>query len=1148
MQQHVFSTQPTYKVCVLIKPSSFKIEQLKQYYIDPAIRAGVNVNDFYGMTLEYLDKKPKAKDMDAYIQKLATIFVNLETQYIYCADSEYFKKLTGQKNSEACIGYAYPCKHSELQHIKVIYGINHSVLFYSPAQEENLNRTVQTLIDCLNLNLKPIGQDIFHKEIYPQDEVNIAACLGALHQHPALTVDIEAFSLDFFKAGVGTITFCWNQHEGIAFNADYAPVMTHDVSGTAIYGLNKPNENVRYFLRQFFDHYKGRLIAHNANYDFKVLIYTLYMKHPRDYEGMLKGIDTLCRLFDDTKIIAYLALNSTEEIKLGLKPLSQEFSGNYSLDAINDITRIPNEKLLRYNLTDGLSTWYVYNKYYPKMVQDEQEELYLTLMKDSIKLILQMELVGMPMSVPRIADAEYQLKVIKNDQLKIMAHNPHVLKALHLHKEATLENINSKLKKIKKDISHLDNLFFNPNSSKQLQTLLYDVMQLPVIDKTDTGLPATGGDTLEKLINHTNDQSKIDVINAIYEYGKAEKILSTFIKAFKQGRVKDDKDFIWLHGSFHLGGTLSGRLSSCVAEWTEVATQRGMIPISQLHIGDLVWTHKRRWQPVLDVVIKPVTPMVDITFCNGYTLTCTTAHKLRLPNGEWKTVQEIIDERIKNVDAEPREHIGNSCSVQSRPSNNACRDSFTTQYDQSQRHTYSENTHVVSRVCSEESPQIFNIERGGQKSYEGQDGGATSQVGGGMFRSQRLSNNTSQWGTSVCSPSTDGTGFGIDQTTRPIRGASCGQQSTEQLIGQFGFSDKPSTSHDSFTASNQCYGKIKEINPRGNLQVWDITVAEDHSYWAQGCFNHNSNPNMQNMPSGSKYGKLIKSCFVAPQSWIMCYADFNALEDRINTLLTKDPNKLKIFIEGYDAHSLRAYNYFPEAYVGVPNTLEGINDAVKTHKEWRNKGKEPTFAIQYGGTEYTLQQNCGFSPELAAKVYQNYHAMYAVSDKFMDEQIAIAARQGYATLAFGLRLRTPILARTVLGTRNTPYAAKAEARTVGNAVGGQSWGLLNNRALAAFMKTVWESEYRYDILPISMIHDASYLLIKDNLDVLNFVNDHLPKEMAWQEAPEIQHPEVGLGGALDICYQGWHQVLEIPNNASKAEIQEICLSAKEKFS
>lgn len=166
----------------------------------------------------------------------------------------------------------------------------------------------------------------------------------------------------------------------------------------------------------------------------------------------------------------------------------------------------------------------------------------------------------------------------------------------------------------------------------------------------------------------------------------------------------------------------------------------------------------------------------------------------------------------------------------------------------------------------------------------------------------------------------------------------------------------------------------------------------------------------------------------------------------------------------------------------------------------------------------------------------------------MDEQIAIAARQGYATLAFGLRLRTPILARTVLGTRNTPYAAKAEARTVGNAVGGQSWGLLNNRALAAFMKTVWESEYRYDILPISMIHDASYLLIKDDLDVLNFVNDHLPKEMAWQEAPEIQHPEVGLGGALDICYQGWHQVLEIPNNASKTEIQEICLSAKEKFS
>ena len=41
----------------------------------------------------------------------------------------------------------------------------------------------------------------------------------------------------------------------------------------------------------------------------------------------------------------------------------------------------------------------------------------------------------------------------------------------------------------------------NPGSPKQLQNLLYTWMGFKVIDKTDTGLPATGGDTLKKLLN-----------------------------------------------------------------------------------------------------------------------------------------------------------------------------------------------------------------------------------------------------------------------------------------------------------------------------------------------------------------------------------------------------------------------------------------------------------------------------------------------------------------------------------------------------------------------------------------------------------------------------------------------------------------------
>lgn len=51
---------------------------------------------------------------------------------------------------------------------------------------------------------------------------------------------------------------------------------------------------------------------------------------------------------------------------------------------------------------------------------------------------------------------------------------------------------------------------------------------------------------------------------------------------------------------------------------------------------------------------------------------------------------------------------------------------------------------------------------------------------------------------------------------------------------------------------------------------------------------------------------------MGPPGWIFAGADFASLEDYISALTTRDPNKLKVYIDGYDGHCLRAYAYFPE--------------------------------------------------------------------------------------------------------------------------------------------------------------------------------------------------------------------------------------------
>lgn len=246
---------------------------------------------------------------------------------------------------------------------------------------------------------------------------------------------------------------------------------------------------------------------------------------------------------------------------------------------------------------------------------------------------------------------------------------------------------------------------------------------------------------------------------------------------------------------------------------------------------------------------------------------------------------------------------------------------------------------------------------------------------------------------------------------------------------------------------------------------------------------------------------------------------------------------------GYDGHCLRAFSYFGEDMPDIVNTVESINSIKKRYPEKRQDSKGPTFALTYQGTWLTLVKNLGFDPEKAKQIEAGYHDLYKVSGAWVRERLERACKDGYVEVAFGLRVRTPLLHQSILGTRNTPREAEAEGRTAGNAL-GQSYGLLNNRAANDFMKKVWTSKFKYDIKPVALIHDAIYLLIRDDLEVVEWANAELIKSMQWQELPEIQHDQVKLGAALDIFWPDWSNGITLPNGAEAQEILKVCKEAQ----
>lgn len=223
-----------------------------------------------------------------------------------------------------------------------------------------------------------------------------------------------------------------------------------------------------------------------------------------------------------------------------------------------------------------------------------------------------------------------------------------------------------------------------------------------------------------------------------------------------------------------------------------------------------------------------------------------------------------------------------------------------------------------------------------------------------------------------------------------------------------------------------------------------------------------------------------------------------------------------------------------------------VNTIEYKDNKLRGKSKAPTFLLTYRGTYMGLMKNCGFLENEAKTIEANYHKMYAVSDQWVESHLTQAAKVGYVTAAFGLRVRTPLMARCLMGTAYAPYEAEKQGRTAGNAL-GQSWCLLNSRAAHGFMEKVRNHPvYRTKVRLCILIHDAIYLYWENDWELTKWVNDNLTQEMQWQEDPLIAHDTVKLFGELDVFFPSWKDGVTLPMGGSVADIKAAILRERNK--
>ena len=273
--------------------------------------------------------------------------------------------------------------------------------------------------------------------------------------------------------------------------------------------LPKDLANLKNFI-QDKEKQKVKWCFHNGKFDTVRLLYSY-------------GIDM--KISHDTMILTYL--NSTvDELKnfrgkwLGLKYAAPRLLGVENWDvATSKKTSLSDADVVPYLRKDCMYT-YKLLQFLMKKLPVERRKTY-KLIIGALNAYKYVEITGLPIDM---------------DQLKL-----------------TYEEYKERQSTVTAELRKYSDINFN--SSIQLQDLLFEKLELPIINFTPKGSPSTGTSELKRL------KGMHPIVDLILEHREIEKALA-FLQSWLDNAIQHDDGFYYLHSNFNMHGTVTGRTSS----------------------------------------------------------------------------------------------------------------------------------------------------------------------------------------------------------------------------------------------------------------------------------------------------------------------------------------------------------------------------------------------------------------------------------------------------------------------------------------------------------------------------------------------------------------------------------------------------------
>lgn len=143
-------------------------------------------------------------------------------------------------------------------------------------------------------------------------------------------------------------------------------------------------------------------------------------------------------------------------------------------------------------------------------------------------------------------------------------------------------------------------------------------------------------------------------------------------------------------------------------------------------------------------------------------------------------------------------------------------------------------------------------------------------------------------------------------------------------------------------------------------------------------------PNLQNIPIRTTYGKLIRKAFVPEDGCLLLSSDYSQIELRVFAHFSKVPNWLEAFKNDMDIHTRTAMDIFDV-------TEENVTPLM------RRQAKAVNFGILYGISSFGLAEDLKISVKEAKAFIDKYFETYSGTKVYMDSVVKDAYEKGYVT-------------------------------------------------------------------------------------------------------------------------------------------------------